>query len=108
MDIPFVKKEIKGFLDDEGKLHSYPAKFKKQLYVLFYLASKFEHGVRYTEKEVNKVLNDWHTFSDWASLRRDLSDRHFLGRESSGYSYWLEENQPTLASFGLEDAQPLR
>ena len=102
MDITFCEKEIRRFLNNEGKLLSYPVKYKKQVFALFYLASKFEPGVRYTEKEVNSILNDWHTFEDWAMLRRDLYDRKFFNREPDGSGYWLEEHQPTLASFGLE------
>ena len=102
MDVAYCEKEIRGFLDYERKLHTYPAKFKKQLFALCYLASKLEHGRQYTESEINDILNQWHTFGDWAALRRDLCDRHFLGREPDGSRYWLEEQQPTLASFGLE------
>ena len=69
----------------------------------FYLASKFELGKRYSEKEVNEILNNWHTFEDWAMLRRDLFDKWFLGRDPKGKEYWLEEKQPTLASFGFEN-----
>jgi len=102
MDTTLFENEIRSFLDDEGKLHHYPAKFKRQIFALLYLASKFTPGVRYTEKEVNQILNQWHTFEDWAMLRRDLYDRRFLNREPDGSCYWLEEQQPTLASLGLE------
>jgi len=98
MDMALCEKELRSFLDGEGKLHSYPVKYKKQVFASFYLASKFEPGVRYTEKEVNRILNEWHTFEDWAMLRRDLYDRRFLDREPDGSCYWLEDNQPTLAT----------
>ena len=94
--------EIKSFLDESGRLKSYPARFKRQIYALFYLASKFESNKRYPERELNQILQNWHTFEDWATLRRDLVDRHFLSRESDCSFYWLEKSQPTLASFGLE------
>ena len=101
MDLSVCEKEIRSFLNKDGKLHTYPARFKKQLFVLCYLASKFKQNAQYTEKEVNEILNEWHTFNDWASLRRDLCDRHFLGREPDGSRYWLEDPSPTLAAFGL-------
>ena len=94
--------QIRHFLDDEGRLKSYPAKYKMQVFTLFYLASKFEHDKSYTEKEVNQILNNWHTFEDWAMLRRDLFDKRFLWRDPKGKEYRLEEYQPTLASFGFE------
>ena len=72
-----------------------------QVFTLFYLASKFELGKNYTEKEVNQILNNWHTFEDWAMLRRDLYEKRFLWRETKGKEYRLKECQPTLSSFGL-------
>ena len=102
MDIEFLKKELRGFIDDDGRLSAYPAKYKRQIFSQFYLASKFEYDKRYTEKEVNEVLKGWHTFNDWAMLRRDMFDSRFLGREPDGSCYWLEEAQPTPSSFGLD------
>ena len=93
--------ELKNFLDKDGRLKSYPVKQRPKTMALFYLASKFEKDRKYTEKEVNQILKDWHTFEDWAMLRRDLFDKWFLGRDSKGKEYWLEDKQPTLASFGL-------
>lgn len=92
--------EIKNFLDGQGRLTGYPSKYKRQIFALFYLASKFERGKRYTEKEVNQLLKDWHTFEDWAMLRRDLCDHGFLRRERDGSMYWPAEDQPTLEAFG--------
>ena len=101
MNISAIEKELRNFLDSDGKLIRYPAKGRLKILSLFYLSSKLDAGKKYTEKQVNEVLNAWHCFSDWAMLRRDLCDRHFLGREKSGAFYWLEENQPTLEGFGL-------
>ena len=102
MDNAYLLKELKNFLDKENRLKSYPAKLKPKTLSLFYLASKLEQGKRYTEKELNKILCDWHTFEDWAMLRRDLYDRQFIDREPDCSSYWLEENQPTPESLGVE------
>ena len=93
--------ELRTFLDEEGRLKSYPAKRKRQIYALYYLVGKFETGKRYTEKEINEILNKWHTFEDWAMLRRDLYDARFLNRKPDCSEYWLEDNQPTLASLGV-------
>lgn len=91
-----VKTALKQFLDADGRLTKYPAKQKPKLMALFYLADKFEADRIYTEKEVNAILNEWHTFGDHSMLRRDLYDRHFLGRERDCSRYWLEETQPSL------------
>lgn len=102
IDREFFEKELKSFLDREGRLTRYPAKFRLKITALFYLASKFQPGRRYAEREVNGILQDWHTFEDWAMLRRDLYDRKFLGRESDCSAYWLEATQPTFAAFDLQ------
>ncbi|HHT53931.1 MAG TPA: DUF2087 domain-containing protein [Clostridiales bacterium] len=93
--------ELRNFLDGEGRLKIYPAKQKYKILSLFYLASKFKAGRIYTEKEVNLILNQWHTFGDWAMLRRELYDKGFLCRKPDCTAYWLEEKQPTISSFGL-------
>ncbi|HIV19572.1 MAG TPA: DUF2087 domain-containing protein [Candidatus Merdivicinus intestinigallinarum] len=88
--------KLENFLDKENRLIAFPAKRKMKLQALFYLASKFEEGKIYTEKEVNELLNRWHTFGDPATLRRELYNHMFIGRELSGASYWLEPVQPSL------------
>jgi len=102
MEISFMQHELRHFIDPDGRLKSYPSKNRPKTLSLFYLAAKLERGRRYTEKELNQVLRDWHTFEDWAMLRRDLYDKRFLDREPDCSFYWLEEPQPTLAGFGLE------
>ena len=88
--------ELKNFLDSENRLTAFPAKRKLKLRALFYLASKFKQDVIYSGKEVNALLNQWHNFSDPATLRRELYNHKFLGRKLNGEAYWLEPNQPVL------------
>lgn len=87
---------LENFLDTQGRLKTLPVKRKKKIYVLAYLAEKFEPGRIYTEREVNALLNQWHLFHDPATLRRELYDNHFLNRTQNGGSYWLEEPQPAF------------
>jgi len=75
------------FLDREGRLRIYPSKRKDRLLVLAWLASHFDLGAEYTEKEVNARLNELHTFGDWALLRRELFDERFLDRDPDGTRY---------------------
>ena len=89
--------QIEPFLDSQGKLKAFPAKRKKKLSALVYLAGKFEQGKTYTEQEVNELLNQWHLFGDPATLRRELYNNRFLDRESNGSRYWLEDPQPDFA-----------
>jgi hypothetical protein len=85
---------LKNFLDEQFRLKAFPTKQKMQNYALHYLASKFDKERLYTEKEVNELLNHWHTFHDAALLRRELFDRGYLDRESNGSKYWMEAEQP--------------
>ncbi len=87
-------KDIKNFLDGEGKLKQYPVKRPMKFLALEYLAGKLERDKRYTEKEINALLGQWHTFGDPATLRRDLYDYRFLDREPDGSAYWLEKEAP--------------
>ena len=92
---------LRNFLNADGKLTAFPAKRKMKVYALFYLAEKFESGREYSEREINDILLDWHTFADPATLRRELYDYRFLDRSPDGRSYRLGENQPTLEELGL-------
>lgn len=92
---------LRGFLDAEGRVTQFPARRKKQLAVLQYLAGKFAPSIIYTEREVNEVLLAWHTFRDPATLRRELYDFHFLNRTPDGRTYELADPQPTLEELGL-------
>ena len=93
---------LQNFLDEDNRVIQFPAKRKKKLYVLIYLAGKFEVEKEYTEKEVNELLLKWHTFSDPATLRRELYDNRFLDRSRDGCVYRLAEKQPTPQTLGLE------
>ena len=79
--------ELRPFLDDAGRLRQWPARQRLQRLAIAHLADKFEAGRDYTEKEVNFLLLEWHTFGDWALLRRLLYDWKHLDRERDGTRY---------------------
>jgi len=85
-------KLIGKITDLEGKLKLWPTKRSKQITVLQYLANKFEFDCKYTEKEVNQILNKWHKFKDHALLRRELIEIKYLGRTEDGRQYWKVGN----------------
>jgi hypothetical protein len=74
----------------EGKIKIWPAKKSHQIELLEYLASKFEFNKFYTEIEVNRILNKYHTFDDPALLRRELFNNHLINRDLYGKKYWKE------------------
>lgn len=78
---------LNRFLDKEGRLAVWPSKSMHKQVALEYLATKFDPSRVYTEKEVNEVLNKWHTFTDWPLLRRSLVDAGYLARDRNGYEY---------------------
>lgn len=79
---------VERFLDKEGRIKQLPAKREPRLEVLAYLAGKFDAGRDYAEKEVNSVIERWHTFGDYFILRRELIDSGLMRRERDGSRYW--------------------
>ena len=90
------RKEIEGYLKD-GKLTQMPAKQKKRLLALVWVAKHIPAGRRYTEKEFNGLLNLLHNFGDPAWLRRELYDHGFVDRDPAGKEYWLDPEAPSPA-----------
>ena len=86
--------DLKGYLDDKGKFDRLPGKRqkKKQASMLQFLAQKFEMGKKYSEKEVNEILNQHHSFEDPATLKRLMFGKKLLNRTLDGKSYWLMQN----------------
>ena len=68
-------------------LRQIPTKEKKWVVILRWLATQFEPGIRYTEKQVNAILTPIN--EDYAQMRRDLIGFGFMRRERGGGDYWL-------------------
>lgn len=83
------KVNISVFLDDTGKIKQIPAPNRTKMPVLAYLCSKFEQDRIYREKEVNEIIDAWHTFGDYFILRRLLIDYKLLERTPNGERYWV-------------------
>jgi predicted dehydrogenase len=84
------KDPLASFLDQSGRLIAWPSPKKRplQLVALHRLAGRFEPGRSYTETEVNAILKTWHTFGDWALLRREMVDEGLLARTDDVRTYW--------------------
>lgn len=93
--------QLRGLMDGEGRLTGFPAKRKKKMYALLYLASRLEPDRAYTERELGEELAKWHTFQDPATLRRELYDGFFLDRDPQGRSYRLAAPQPDPEKLGI-------
>lgn len=75
----------------EGTLADVPRREKRKIAVLRHIASKFESGVRYSEKDVNERLKRIYE-KDFVTLRRYLVEYGYLEREDDGSAYWLKQN----------------
>jgi hypothetical protein len=71
-----------------GQLTHLPAKRKKMLVILRWLATLFEPEQFYSEAQINELLKKVYA-EDYVSLRRDLVDMGYLRRERGGGKYWL-------------------
>lgn len=91
---------LNGYFDEAGKLKNFPGKKqkKKQALMLQFLAEKFATDQKYTETEVNEILNENHTFNDPATLRRLMFGQGILDRTIDGRSYWLVQVEELTSS----------
>jgi hypothetical protein len=89
MDRESLPRELRPFVDEFGRVAQWPVRQKVQRMAVTYLASRFDAEREYSEREVNELLNEWHTFGDWALLRRVLCDWGYMAREPNGSRYRL-------------------
>lgn len=90
---PMVRKTLMQF-DAAGRLVRLPNKFSVQQMAMWAMWSRFVVRRKYTEKEVNLILNAHHTFGDPATLRRELVNMKLMGRKSDCSQYWKEPQRP--------------
>ncbi len=76
-----------------GRLTAIPSQLKKRLAILSRLVEEFEPDRRYTEREVNGILVEFH--EDVAQLRRDLVDYGYMTRDAGIYWRLEEEGDHT-------------
>ena len=82
-----VDPDIRGYMDERGRLTALPTKRKKKLIALSYLADSIPADTVYTEMQFNELLNTLHTFGDPATLRRELYDFFLINRSRDGSEY---------------------
>lgn len=81
---------LQPFLDMDGRLTKIPAGKNAAALTdefLGFLIGQFELNTEYHEREVNAIVDAWHTFNDRALLRRMLVDRGDLRRNNDGTRY---------------------
>jgi len=85
-----LEKVLADYLRPDGALREIPSQLKKRMIVYQHIASHFEIGRHYTEKEVNELLRRFHP--DVVAIRRDLFDLGFINRRPDGSDYWRSES----------------
>ncbi len=86
---------LEDYLDSEGRVTRWPngkSKTEARSAILAYLAEKFEADTVYNERAVNELLKRWHTFEDWALLRRELFEQGYINRTKDCSEYWRTPN----------------
>jgi len=91
---PTVRKALLQF-DETRRLVRLPSKRSVLEMTLWVLWTQFAAKRKYTEKEVNALLNAHHTFGDPATLRRELIGMKLLDRKSDCSAYWKLAPRPT-------------
>jgi hypothetical protein len=86
-----IARDLRRFVDEQGRILSWPSKERDKLMIFDYLISHFERGRDYTEKEVNAIISVYMhpSFQDVVTMRRELFNRSYLKRERDGSRYWL-------------------
>jgi predicted transcriptional regulator len=76
------RKVLRDFFEGP-RLKEIPANRKKRSVVLHWLANLFQPGMRYTEAQVNEIIQRHHP--DASTLRREMIGEHLLQREQGIY-----------------------
>ena len=79
----YRKKVIENFFE-YGKLKTIPAQCKKRLIILQEILKEFEDGRKYSEKDVNLIISNFH--DDFCTLRREMITEGLMERD--GTLYW--------------------
>lgn len=90
------------YINAQGQITQWPARQQLKYAVLSYMAMQFEPQRNYTEREVNEILQQRHTFNDYFILRRSLIEGGWLMRTRNGAQYWKSPQQPAQSEL-LED-----
>jgi hypothetical protein len=83
---PAADRTLRNF-DAQARLLRWPGKRPEQVLALWCLWMAFDGKRRYSEREVNEVLNAHHAFGDHCLLRRELVEMKLLARTPGGEQY---------------------
>ena len=78
----------KTLINEFDEIIRWPKKQSDKTYIIQFLSSKFEFDKQYSEKDVNVIINRYHSFNDVPLLRRELISRRHLAGKDDGSKYW--------------------
>ncbi len=79
------RKVLEAFLDGD-QIIVLPSGYKKRLVILKWVINFFEEDVKYTEREINEIIQ--RHYPDSASIRRAFITNGLMEREGGGGLYW--------------------
>jgi hypothetical protein len=82
--------------DAHGRLMRWPTRRAQQEPCIWVLWSRLPPNRTLREQEINELLNDEHTFGDYALLRRELCNLALLWRPADGSAYRRVERKPPI------------
>jgi len=79
---------MNNLMNEFNKVIRWPKKLSDKEIIIKWLSMKFNFDKKYSEKQINAILEKHHLFNDIALLRRELISREYLGRKNNGSQYW--------------------
>ena len=79
---------MNNLINESNQIIRWPKKRLEQNTIVEWLSNKFENKRKYSEKEINKIIDKYHDFSDIPLLRRELISKKYLARKNDGSEYW--------------------
>ena len=79
-------------INEFNQIIQWPSKKSDKDFIIKWLSEKFIYNKKYSELEINKIINQYHLFDDVPLLRRELVSRKYLNRKDNGSIYW--KNKP--------------
>ena len=77
-----------NLISEFNQIIRWPKKRLEQNTIIEWLSNKFENKRKYSEKEINQIIDKYHDFSDIPLLRRELISKKYLARKDDGSEYW--------------------
>ncbi len=75
-------------INEHDQINRWPKKASDKELVITFLGTKFENNHIYSEKEMNRMIENHHLFGNTILLRRKLIPRKKISPHDDGAKYW--------------------